>query len=441
MPVSTPSYFPPNRINGSIVGITAGLDFNGARSFLSGSNAGNHSTLNDIIVLGDHALEAGPTDQTLNGTIVIGSQAAQALIQGDTQGHPNTIIGFNAAKVLQFGGGMVVIGDNAAANVVSAHSTPSDGSVVIGSHAAEFVGNPSSSNPFITGNVIIGSQAAQGSNGGNPGAGGVVSNSVVIGQGAAQAAGSLNGGVGMNACIVIGLQAGATMGSVGANSGIILVGTNSIVDPDIADSIFIGDGIHGVGNNAVGIGAGAAAIGSNAVVIGDHAAGLGGGVLNVILGSGAGTGAPTASNKFLVEVVSNTGLPPKRLIWGDFGDPGAGASDAANLVFGDSKSGVNDDFSTGSKNVVKLIDGVIGSTNVAGGGYMVSVGGAFNWVDSSGKVTTLATAGVLLTTTTVLLDGAGVAAGTLLNAPTAGNPTKWLELMDNGVLRKIPTWQ
>lgn len=32
------------------------------------------------------------------------------------------------------------------------------------------------------------------------------------------------------------------------------------------------------------------------------------------------------------------------------------------------------------------------------------------------------------------------AAGTLLNAPVAGNPTKWIPINDNGVTRYIPVW-
>jgi len=34
----------------------------------------------------------------------------------------------------------------------------------------------------------------------------------------------------------------------------------------------------------------------------------------------------------------------------------------------------------------------------------------------------------------------GVAAGTLLNAPAAGNPTIWAEVLYNGVLKFIPMW-
>lgn len=41
---------------------------------------------------------------------------------------------------------------------------------------------------------------------------------------------------------------------------------------------------------------------------------------------------------------------------------------------------------------------------------------------------------------TTLSNNAGAAAGTLTNAPTAGNPAKWIAFDDNGTIRKIPTW-
>jgi hypothetical protein len=37
-------------------------------------------------------------------------------------------------------------------------------------------------------------------------------------------------------------------------------------------------------------------------------------------------------------------------------------------------------------------------------------------------------------------DGAGASAGTMTNAPTAGNPTKWIPIDDNGTTRYIPAW-
>lgn len=48
--------------------------------------------------------------------------------------------------------------------------------------------------------------------------------------------------------------------------------------------------------------------------------------------------------------------------------------------------------------------------------------------------------GTLLKTTAALTNGAAAAAGTLLNAPAAGDPTKWIPINDNGTTRYIPAW-
>lgn len=37
-------------------------------------------------------------------------------------------------------------------------------------------------------------------------------------------------------------------------------------------------------------------------------------------------------------------------------------------------------------------------------------------------------------------DAAAAAVATLLNAPTAGNPTKWIAIDDNGTTRYLPLW-
>lgn len=39
-----------------------------------------------------------------------------------------------------------------------------------------------------------------------------------------------------------------------------------------------------------------------------------------------------------------------------------------------------------------------------------------------------------------LANGAGAGAGTITNAPAAGNPTKWIPINDNGTTRYIPAW-
>ena len=47
---------------------------------------------------------------------------------------------------------------------------------------------------------------------------------------------------------------------------------------------------------------------------------------------------------------------------------------------------------------------------------------------------------ILLESSETLSNNAGAGAGTLANAPSAGNPTKWIAIDDNGTTRYIPTW-
>lgn len=46
----------------------------------------------------------------------------------------------------------------------------------------------------------------------------------------------------------------------------------------------------------------------------------------------------------------------------------------------------------------------------------------------------------LIASSTNLGDGAGVSAGTLTNAPSAGDPSKWVPIDDNGTTRYVPSW-
>ena len=60
-------------------------------------------------------------------------------------------------------------------------------------------------------------------------------------------------------------------------------------------------------------------------------------------------------------------------------------------------------------------------------------------LSSTGALTTPGGA-TFHTTSTALTNGAGAAAGTITNAPAAGNPTKWIGINDNGTTRYIPAW-
>ncbi len=76
----------------------------------------------------------------------------------------------------------------------------------------------------------------------------------------------------------------------------------------------------------------------------------------------------------------------------------------------------------------------------------VAVGSGVNTIEGSSAMTfdgtdlSLPGAAFVLVLTSALTDGAGAGGGTLLNAPAAGNPTKWIAVNDFGTTRWIPTW-
>lgn len=79
---------------------------------------------------------------------------------------------------------------------------------------------------------------------------------------------------------------------------------------------------------------------------------------------------------------------------------------------------------------VAISGGAIDGTAI---GALVTAAGKFTVVTSNGGAS-------FMTTSAALTNGAGAAAGTLLTAPVAGNPTKWIAINDNGTLRYIPAW-
>ena len=61
-------------------------------------------------------------------------------------------------------------------------------------------------------------------------------------------------------------------------------------------------------------------------------------------------------------------------------------------------------------------------------------------ITAAGEISINSAATFYLASTTTLANNAAAAAGTLTNAPAAGNPTKWIKFDDNGVTRSIPCW-
>jgi hypothetical protein len=68
--------------------------------------------------------------------------------------------------------------------------------------------------------------------------------------------------------------------------------------------------------------------------------------------------------------------------------------------------------------------------------------GTFNQVFAVDLTTGIMTLGnaQLLATNVALTNNAAAQAATLTNGPTAGNPTKWIPINDNGTIRNIPAW-
>lgn len=421
MPVSSPSYFPPNRANGTIVGITAGETTTGARNFLAGKSAGTHTSINDLIVIGDSALSVGTasapvTDSAAGGSIAIGNNAAKAYFgtNGQAGTAPVTVIGFNAALALQYGYENVIVGDYAYSSELGFNgvaASPAHGMVVIGSQAGRYLRGKPGNYQQAHDSIIVGSNCFPGfsaaanittiqsvligagaltSAGNNGNASSSIAASVIIGF---NALANTGGGVGLGPLVAIGANCGGTLndGATG-NAGLVLIGDSSDCAVSTAtNSVIIGSGAKGSGNNNIVIGQGAK-IPDNGATHSNTC---------LVLGVGAGTGSSNSpgDNQFLVEMnFSGVSGPIEALLFGNFAD--------GSIVFGNSIHGTNRDLP--GTNVLKLITGTKTGTPLGGGMFYVT--GANNdvhWVGSDG-------------TDTNIIAGANGALTYTYNAPLTG---------------------
>ena len=101
------------------------------------------------------------------------------------------------------------------------------------------------------------------------------------------------------------------------------------------------------------------------------------------------------------------------------------------------KAGSTYDVSIAAANGQNLLTNPTGTSNVVIGNGSGTISAA-NSLAVTGTLTTSST--TLHTSSVSLTNGAAAAAGTLTNAPVAGNPTKWIGIVDNGVTRYIPAW-
>ena len=248
---------------------------------------------------------------------------------------------------------------------------------------------------------------------------------------------------------------------MGINQGSISVNQKAPIVPAPGFPFTIGSARNGLSVDATGrivLGQDVGAIGDPAQLINNREIPLAGFTLDLrgitlnLLVDDATTDfllTDAAANPFFdVDIANHTWL---------IGDFNAGQ----NVLFADAATGTSMSYATGFTILFSVGDNAAGTSSIlqspdivsrvelqhasSGGGGILA--GTSVGLNSATTVTIGAPTGVflpgganLLFTTAALGNNAGVAAGTLLNAPSAGNPTKWIAINDNGTIRKIPTW-
>ncbi len=82
---------------------------------------------------------------------------------------------------------------------------------------------------------------------------------------------------------------------------------------------------------------------------------------------------------------------------------------------------------------LRLIPGAVGTVKICGTGSYTGSALSVNGIIAHNDT-------MLLRTFGALADGAAGHTATMTNSPTAGDPTKWVPIDDNGVTRYIPAW-
>lgn len=397
MPVSSPSYFPPQRTGDVIAGLNAGIgQIGSARIFLAMQAAGNKNAASDVIAIGENSA-GGASSGMLSTTppvVAIGTNALQNVIDKDSNASGGTVaIGYHAGATVVRTAADVLIGAQAGENYTNTAGLPSGSNVVIGCLAAQNVGNNPSFSGRLLNSVVAGARAAQ-LNSTNH-IGGQVNASVIIGCEAANNNAAIANFPNIANHVIIGYQAAIAMGSLGigqasvvigyqtaqnltAASGAVVLGPNIATDGSMTNSVAIGATVTcSVNADCVVIGGGAQISSSGAA----HGA--------ILLGAGAGIeyGNSYPSRLFLVEYQAS-GIYQAAL---------AVNMANGNAVIGNSTlASGNRDITLGSwtgTNNFKLLNGTSGgATSPSGGGYFYVSAGSLHWVGSSGTDTQLAPA-------------------------------------------------
>jgi hypothetical protein len=141
------------------------------------------------------------------------------------------------------------------------------------------------------------------------------------------------------------------------------------------------------------------------------------------------------------QIPTFTGAITRQAGYANFASAGLFSAGTNAFLIG-TRGGINNALqitdSGGTNNRWFTIQGSAGANPVLGvNGGTIQLAG--NVIIAGGSIT-VGTAVTMVGTNSAWNNGAGAAAGTLLNAPVAGNPTKWIQIDDAGTARYVPAW-
>jgi trimeric autotransporter adhesin len=343
--------------------------------------------------------------------------------------NPSIVIGSNTVA----GSGQVVLGDqvNGGGNA---------GTVCIGRQSSALGGSGTCINGLsLRGGAAV-SVAIQGS--------------ILTGNGSSVSIGGQVSGSGDN-----GVQVG--MGGSLQGFDAVCIGHNANVNATGAGGVAVGGANGGLntrvfGAGGIAVGFGAQADNTGCIVIGSSISGGSSKATHdqcIIIGSGVATvganmaflgGAQTVINTVIIGRAFSTSVGATPVTIQLTARQGAGNLAGSDFTL-QSGPGVGNDLTAGWINFKTPITAAGGTTQgtgtrmqiMAGGGVLV---GAPDAAGFTLALTGFGGAAQPAVSITNLTNGAAAAAGTLLNAPAAGNPTFWIPFSINGVVRYVPSW-
>src|SRR5271168_4881519 len=114
MPITSPSYFPPASGSDQVRGQNAGKLSTGFPLFLAGKSAGQNSTVNGLVIIGDSSGAGGITDVNLAQSVIVGDGNLSAMTAAAGVGFPVTAIGSKIGPIMTHVDSSVFVGQSIA---------------------------------------------------------------------------------------------------------------------------------------------------------------------------------------------------------------------------------------------------------------------------------------------------------------------------------------